>query len=167
MKFGRASVLLTVFCAVLVLPLAAPRAADAPAGELSMTGKVAHPQQYDLAKLQAMPHQEIQVSFDTEHGAEQAGFTGVPLWALIGQAGGIDDKAKGAVLRHTIKITGRDGYFVVLSTGEIAPDFGAKGALIAYQRTGEAPGANGFRLVMPGDKRGGRYVRDVVAIDIE
>lgn len=114
-----------VFCAVLILPLAAPRAADAPprelAGELSLTGKIVHPQQYGLAQLQAMPSQDVRVSFDTEHGSEQAGFTGVPLWALIGEAGGIDDKAKGAVLRHTIKVTGRDGYFVVLSPARSLP----------------------------------------------
>ena len=52
-------------------------------------------------------------------------------------------------------------------TGEIAPDFGAKPALIAYQRDTEAPGAGGLWLVMPGDKLGGRYVHDVVAIDVE
>lgn len=157
---------LAILCVVLLLPLAA-RAADAPAGELALTGKIVHPQQFDLAKLLALPSQDVQVSFDTEHGSQQTGFTGVALWVLLGEAGGIDDKAKGAVLRHTIKVTGRDGYFVMLSTGEIAPDFGAKPALIAYQRAGEAAGASGFRLVMPGDKRGGRNVRDVVAIDVE
>ncbi len=158
---------LALLCIILVLPVAAARAADAPAGELALTGKVVHPQQFDLAKLRALPSEEVQVSFDTEHGPEHAGFTGVSLWGLLGEAGGIDDKARGAVLRHTIKVTGRDGYFVVLSTGEIAPDFGAKPALIAYQRTGEAAGTSGFRLVMPDDKRGGRYVRDVVTIDVE
>jgi hypothetical protein len=158
---------LAILCTVLLLPLASIHAAEAPPGELALTGKVVHPQQFDLAKLRALPSQDVQVSFDTEPGAERAGFTGVALWALLGEVGGIDDKAKGAVLRHTIKVTGRDGYFVVLSTGEIAPDFGAKAALIAYQRAGEAAGASGFRLVMPGDKRGGRNVRDVVTIDVE
>jgi len=64
----------------------------------------------------------------------------------------------------------RHGYFpglALLSTGEIAPDFGAKQALVAYQRDDEARGAGGFRLVMPGDKHGGRNVRDVVTIDVE
>lgn len=158
---------LAIFCVVLLLPFGAAQAADAPAGELSLTGMVAHPQQFDLVKLRALPSEDVQVRFDTERGPEQAGFTGVALWALLGEAGGIDDKTKGAVLHHTIKVTGRDGYFVVLSTGEIAPDFGAKPALIAYRRAGEAAGASGFRLVMPGDKRGARYVRDVVAIDVE
>ena len=158
---------LAIFCGVLLLPCGVVQAADAPSGELSLTGRVAHPQQFDFVKLRALPSQDVQVMFDTEPGPEQADFTGVALWALLGKAGGIDDKTKGAVLRHTIKVTGRDGYFVVLSTGEIAPDFGAKPALIAYQRAGEAAGASGFRLVMPGDKRSARYVRDVVAIDVD
>ena len=98
---------------------------------------------------------------------EEASFTGVPLWTLLGEVGGIDDPAKRAELRHVIRITARDGYVVVLSTGEIAPDFGAKPALLAYQRDDEAPAAAGFRLVMPGDKRGGRYVRDVISIEVE
>ena len=66
-----------------------------------------------------------------------------------------------------IRITARDGYVVVLSIGEIAPDFGAKPALLAYRRNDEAPAAMGFRLVMPADKHGGRYVCDVISIELE
>jgi hypothetical protein len=164
MRLGR----IAVFCAVLLLPLAAPRAADAPAaGTLPLTGRVAHPQQFDLAKLQALPSQTVQVSFLTEHGEQKMSFTGVPLWALLGEAGGLADTEKSAALHHTIKISAKDGYWVVISTGEIAPDLGGKPAMIAYQRDAEAPGTSGFRLVMPGDKHGARYVHDVVAIDIE
>ena len=159
------------FCAVLLLPLAAPRAADAPpgelAGELSLTGKVVHPQQFNLEKLKALASQQVQVSFLSERGEQKMSFTGVPLWALLGEAGGLADTEKGAALHHTIKITAKDGYWVVISTGEIAPDLGGKPAMIAYQRDDEAPGASGFRLVMPGDKHGARYVRDVVTIDVE
>ena len=109
----------------------------------------------------------MQVSFEGERGAQNSSFTGVRLWTLLDKAGGIDDGAKGAELRHTSKVTGRDGYVVVLSTGEIAPEFGGKPALIAYQRDGAMLGGAGFRLVMPGDKRGGRNVRDVVTIMVE
>jgi hypothetical protein len=156
---------------LLLLPLlCGPTQAADPAAKptLSLTGKVPHPQQFDLDRLRALPSQQVQVSYETEHnGSRQASYTGVLLWSLIGEAGGIDDQARGAVLRHVIKITAQDGYVVVLSTGEIAPDFGAKPALIAYQRDTEAPGAGGLWLVMPGDKLGGRYVHDVVAIDVE
>jgi hypothetical protein len=158
---------LAFLCLTLLLPLSGGAAAADPAPSLSLTGKVKQPQQFDLDKLRALASQDVQVSFDTEHGPQQTHYTGVLLWALLDQAGGIDDAAKGAVLRHVIKITGKDGYFVVLSTGEISPDFGAKPAMIAYQRDNEAPGAGGFRLVMAGDKKGGRNVRDVVAIEVE
>jgi hypothetical protein len=39
--------------------------------------------------------------------------------------------------------------------------------MIAYQRDGAPLGGTGFRLVIPGDKHGGRSVRDVTAITIE
>jgi hypothetical protein len=130
--------LVAIFCVVLPPPFGVVQAADAPTGELSRTGMVAHPRQFDPVRLRALPSQDVQVMFDTERRPAQARCTGVALWALLGEAGGIDDKTKGAVLRHAA--TGRDGYFVVLSTGKIAPDFGTKPALIAYQRVGEAPG---------------------------
>jgi hypothetical protein len=157
---------LVFLCAVL-LPLAAPRAADAPVGALSLTGKVAHPQQFNLDRLKALASQRVQVSFLSERGEQKMGFTGVPLWALLSEAGGLADTDKSAALHHTVKITATDGYWVVISTGEIAPDLGGKPALIAYQRDDEAPGAGGFRLVMPGDKHGARYVRDITTIDVE
>ena len=156
-----------ILSVVLLLPLATARATDAPASELSLTGKIAHPQQFSLAKLKALASQQVQVSFLSERGEQKMSYTGVPLWALIGQAGGLADTEKAAPLHHTIKITATDGYWVVISTGEIAPDFGGKPAMVAYQRNDEAPGAHGFWLVMPGDKRGGRYVHDVVTIDFE
>jgi hypothetical protein len=74
-------------------------------------------------------------------------------------------RAEAAALHHTIKITATDGYFVILSTGEIAPDLGGKPALVAYQHGDDPPG--GFRLVMPGDKHGARNARDITAIDVE
>jgi hypothetical protein len=142
-----------------------PRAAVAPA--VALDGRLKHPQSLDLEALSRLPAEQLQVSFQTEHGPTTASYTGVRLWAAVAAAGGIDDDEKGAELRHVVKVTGRDGYIVVISTGEIAPDFGGKPALIAYQRNDEKPGEAGLRLVMPGDKRGGRNVPDVVAITVE
>ena len=110
---------------------------------VSLGGKVKHPRQFDLETLQKLPVQQVTVSYQAGRGVEEASFTGVPLWTLLGEAGGIDDPAKRAELRHVIRITARDGYVVVLSTGEIAPDFGAKPALLAYRRNDEALAAAG------------------------
>jgi DMSO/TMAO reductase YedYZ molybdopterin-dependent catalytic subunit len=141
--------------------------AATPAPGLVLDGKVKHPQQFSVDALRKFPAERVEVSFQTGRGIEKSTYTGVLLWTLLGEVGGIDDAAKGAELRHTISITGRDGYLVVISTGEIAPNFGGKPAMIAYERDGEELGDNGLRVVMPGDKHGGRYVRDVVEIEVK
>lgn len=144
-----------------------PGEAKTPSTGLVIDGKVKHPLRVDADVLRGLPSMRVEVSFQTAHGTEKSSYSGVLLWTLLAQAGGIDDPEKGAELRHTIDIRGRDGYSIVISTGEIAPDFGGKAAMIAYERDGEKLGSNGLRVVMPGDKRGGRYVRDVVEIEVK
>ena len=151
-----------------VLLAAAPGfAAAASADAFSVEGRVRQPQHFDLEALSKLPAEHVEVSFAGERGTTKASFTGVRLWAVLDQAGGIDDPDERASLHHIVKVTAKDGYFVILSTGEIAPDFGAKPAIVAYQRDEEPAGQAGFRLVMPGDKRGGRNVREIVKIDVE
>jgi len=143
--------------------VAGPAAAQSP--ELALEGKVRQPQHWTLEDLKKMPAEHADVSYHTDRGPVRASFTGVLLWSLIGAAGGIDDGAKNPELRHAIRITAKDGYVVVTSSGEIAPDFGAKGVIVAYERDGKP--LDELRIVMPGDKHGGRNVRDVVSINIE
>ena len=143
--------------------IAGPATAQSPT--LVLEGKVRQPQRWTLEDLKKMPAEHADVSYQTDRGPVKASFTGVLLWSLIGAAGGIDDSAKNPELRHAIRITAKDGYVVVTSSGEIAPDFGAKGVIVAYERGGKP--LDEFRIVMPGDKHGGRNVRDVVSINIE
>jgi len=150
--------------AIVALSLVAgPAAGQSPT--LMLEGKVRQPQRLTLADLKKMPAEHADVSYQTDRGPVSGSFTGVPLWSLIAAAGGIDDGAKNPELRHAIRITAKDGYVVVTSSGEIAPDFGAKGVIVAYERDGKP--LDHFRIVMPGDKHGGRNVRDVVSINIE
>ena len=150
--------------AIVALSLVAgPALAQSP--ELVLQGKVRQPQRWTLEDLKKMPAEHADVSYQTDRGPVRASFTGVLLWSLIGAAGGIDDSAKNPELRHAIRITAKDGYVVVTSSGEIAPDFGAKGVIVAYERDGKP--LDELRIVMPGDKHGGRNVRDVVSINIE
>lgn len=135
---------------------------------LALEGLLRHPQSMDLASLRRLPSDTVRVRYETARGdVVNASFTGVPLWALLQAAGGLSDTARGAEVRHIIRVTAGDAYVTVLSTGEIAPDFGARPALIAYQRDGVLLGGKGYYLVMPGDKRDSRYVSDVVSIRIE
>jgi DMSO/TMAO reductase YedYZ molybdopterin-dependent catalytic subunit len=159
---GRAIALLLALPAFAL----AASAVAAPA-ELTLDGGVKAPLHVTAETLKAMPPTELDVSFDTEHGPTKAHFTGVPLWTLIDKAGGLADPDKRAFLKHTLTITGSDGYVVVLSTGELHPEFGNKGVIVAYLRDGKEDAKEGLRLVVPGDKRGGRSVRDVVHIEVK
>jgi hypothetical protein len=152
--------------AILILLSGGAFAADSVKG-VRLEGKIKNPQPIDLATLRRLPAEQVDVAFQTDRGVTHARYAGPLLWTVLTEAGGIADDAKGAELRHTIRVTGRDGYFVLLSTGEIAPEYGATPALLAYRRDGEPLGDAGPRLVLPHDKRGSRNVRDVVSILVE
>jgi hypothetical protein len=73
-----------------------------------------------------------------------------------------------AKLRVTVMVTGADGYQVALGWGELDPEFGAAPILLAYLSDDKPMGdKQGMaRLVVPGDKRGGRYVSTVKSIEL-
>ena len=119
----------------------------------------------DPASVAQLPAVEQRVSFVTGHGTEQATYTGALLWSLLEQAGGLGTDPR-TRLRRSVAVTGRDGYVAVLALAEIDPEFEGKPVLLAYRRDGQPMGGNELRLVVPGDHRGGRSVRDVVRIEL-
>lgn len=85
-------------------------------------------------------------------------------------AGGakLPNDSNNAKLRVTVMVTGADEYQVALGWGELDPDYGAAPMLLAYSSDGQPMGdKQGMaRLVVPGDKRGGRYVSTVESIEL-
>jgi DMSO/TMAO reductase YedYZ molybdopterin-dependent catalytic subunit len=152
-----------IAAAIAAAVLLAGAAAQSPS--LMLDGKVKQPKHFALDDLKKLPAQHADVTYQTDRGPMTASFTGVLLWSLIDAAGGLDDSEKNAAVRHAIRVTAKDGYVMVTSTGEIAPDLGGKPAVVAYERDGKP--LEDFRIVMPGDKHGARNVRDVVTITIE
>ncbi|WP_158745880.1 hypothetical protein [Acidisphaera sp. L21] len=112
----------------------------------------------DLAKLPAIT---LPVGFATEHGPRQAVFEGPLLWTVLDQAHAI---AKGGPVRHVVGITGQDGYTATLALGEVSPDFEGKQVIVAERMDGKQ--LDHPRLVVPGDKKGGRSVHDVIRIAV-
>jgi hypothetical protein len=54
-----------------------------------------------------------------------------------------------------------------VALGEIAPHFAGRQIQLADQENGAPLPNRALRLVVPGDVAGGRWVRDVVRIDVE
>jgi len=152
----------TLAAAALLVCLAIPAFADDAA--VAVGGQVQHPGPVTIADLQKLPATSVPVSFATDKGPEGATYTGALLWTVIGNAGPIDAPGKNTKLRHTYLVTASDGYAVALSEGELDPNFEGKSVILAYEKDGKPAG---IRLIVPGDKHGGRAVRDVVKIDVQ
>lgn len=118
-----------------------------------------------LAQLRALPATNMTVSFQGEHGQEQATYSGALLWTVLEHAGMIDPAPPRDHVRQVVTVTGVDGYKSVLALAEIDPSFEGKAVLLADVRNG-TPIQDHPRLIVPGDRRGGRSVRDVVSIAV-
>jgi len=149
--------------AALLVPAGRPPPAFGQA--IAITQSVEQTHGVDVAEIERLPAVEQRVSFQTGRGAEQASYTGALLWSVLEGAGVLGSEPRSRV-RRVVKVTGRDGYSAALSLAEIDPEFEGKQVMLAYRRDGEPIPGNELRLVVPGDRRGGRSVRDVVKIEL-
>ena len=153
-------------------------------------GELNNPTTYNLQKLRnlqdALKKQnpalvtEVTVNFQTGSGLQTETYYGVPLWELINNpkaGGGLKPgnsgvNSKNSFLRQYVLVDATDCYGAVVAIGEIQPNFEGKRVLVAFAKKGNdgkiVPLTDeGFaRLVVPGDKAGGRYVSNVTNIVI-
>src|ERR1700730_12667704 len=138
--------------------------------QLSLSGAVQTPGVYTLSSLEALPATTETVTYLAGGTPVTATFTGVSIWTLLTDAGIVTDPAiKNDILNYYVLATGSDGYEAIFSLGELDPMFGGTGApdLIAYLQDGMPLGADGFaRVVVPGDDFGGRYVSNLVSLQV-
>jgi ABC-type molybdate transport system substrate-binding protein len=99
-----------------------------------------------------------------EHGGE-ATWRGPSLWDVLADAGAVDAKKPAEAVRLVVRVTGADGYVAAFALGEVSPEFAGKPLELALERDGKALALP--RLVVPGEKRAGRSVRDVVRIEVQ
>jgi Oxidoreductase molybdopterin binding domain len=140
-------------------------AGPAPDSGLLIEAGPQHELRITPADLGRFPRVEERVSFEGEHGRTTATYAGVKLWTLLEQAGGLATMPRDRAGKVLIA-TGRDGYTAALALGELDPTFEGKEVLIAAMADGRPMADGGLRLVVPGDQRGGRSVRDVVRIEV-
>jgi DMSO/TMAO reductase YedYZ molybdopterin-dependent catalytic subunit len=147
---------------------AAPAADDAPAvSAITVTGAVEHEGDVSIDELRKLPTTAETVFFHTGHGGTMGSFTGATLWSLLQKVGLRTDPAvRNELLHKYIVAVGSDGYYAVLALAEIHPEFGGDQVIVAYEQDGKPLGDGGARLIVPGDKGGGRNVMKLKSIAV-
>lgn len=135
---------------------------------ITIDGAVVHPQALTLADLKRDDATTEAVSQRAGKGRLAGSFTGVALWTLLQRAVIKVSSARNELMRHTILVTGSDGYATVLSVAEIDPEFGGERAIIAYAKDGQPLSERrGFaRLIFPGEQSAGRAIGGVATITV-
>lgn len=137
-------------------------------GSFEVVGNVKHRLVLNTAVLALLPSQELTVTFLSGSTEETQTFKGPLLTDVLQLAGPqFDPAVKNDKLRHYVFTTGSDGYQALVAYGELDPDFGGKQILLATTQDGQSLADQGPRLVVSGDKRGGRYVSGVVRVRLD
>ena len=124
----------------------------------------------NLATLKSYPSVTETVTYLSGGSPVTDTFTGVPVWNLLSQLGATQND----ILTKYLTATGSDGYNVLFSLAEFDPKLGAPAypmeAIVAYaDSNGDlmSPTGSGFaRLVIPGDNFGGRFVSNLVDLEV-
>jgi DMSO/TMAO reductase YedYZ molybdopterin-dependent catalytic subunit len=119
----------------------------------------------DHAALAGMPRSSITAATHDEKPGE---WQGVSLEEIVHRAGVPEGAAmRGRAMTRLVRVTASDGYQVMFSAGELDPAFGNTQVILAEQKDGQPLSKDGpYRLVVPGDKRAARWVRNVTTIEV-
>jgi hypothetical protein len=113
-----------------------------------------------------LPHEAVDV---IDHGGAQVRFEGVPAREILKLAGAPMGKEMcGANLALYVVAEAKDGYRVVYSLTEFDNGFTDTTILIADKRDGKSlsDDEGPLRIVVPGEKRQGRWTRQLVALKL-
>jgi DMSO/TMAO reductase YedYZ molybdopterin-dependent catalytic subunit len=137
---------------------------------LEVRGDVTNPRHIDAAELRKLPRAETRTP-DPHNPGKEIVYSGTPLIEVL-KAGGLRLDSGEAGFRETVTITvlvdGSDGYRAVFALAELSPDFTDHVILLADTKDGQPlpPREGPFRIVVPGEKRPARWVRQVTAVGV-
>jgi len=120
----------------------------------------------DEKALAAMPRVTVQAG---AHGDAPSAWEGVALVEVLRAEGAPLGKAlRGDALANYVRVTATDGYQVVFSLGELDADMGAAKVVLVDRHEGKPLDAKDgpLRLVVPGDQRPARWIRNVTTIEL-
>jgi len=137
---------------------------------LGLNGGVQKHAVFRLADLQARGATRVTISFFGAGSFQTKTYIGVPLIDLLNEAVVITDPSrKNDILRKYVSVRGSDCYESIIAVANLLPNCGAQQVLIAYA-TGDGAQLDSSerfaRLIVVGDKQGGRLVSNVQAITV-
>lgn len=113
----------------------------------------------------ALPRAEAKLA--DMHGGREKRYSGVAMRDVLLKAGApLGDKFRGPATGVVVRC--KDGYTVLFSLAEFDDAFSDRTILLADREDGGMlpPSAAPLRIISPGDKRGARSARQVVAIEV-
>lgn len=125
-------------------------------------GKAQH---FDRTALAKLPQHAVHAE---AHG-KAVDCTGPNLIDVLGAVGAASGEAlRGRNLSLYVRVSAADGYRAVFALAELDPGFRSDVPIVSAACDGHALDAKDgpFRLVVPGEKRPARWVRQVTAIDV-
>ena len=155
--------IVTLFAALSII--AVPLRAQGSAASVELIGRSGAVRSVSAAELAGMTRREVQATSHQVTGT----FAGVPisdLLALVGAPRG--DSLRGPALATYVQVEAADGYRVVFALAELDPGFTDRVVLLADRKDGAPLTARDgpFQLVVPGEKRPARWVRQVRRIRV-
>jgi DMSO/TMAO reductase YedYZ molybdopterin-dependent catalytic subunit len=138
---------------------------------LEIRGDVTNPRRIDAAELRKLPRAETH-TLDPRNPGKEIVYSGTPLIEVL-KAGGLKLDSGEAGFRETASITvlvdGSDGYRAAFALAELSPDLTDRVILLADAKDGQPLSSREgpFRIVVPGEKRPTRWVRQVTAVEVK
>jgi hypothetical protein len=143
---------------------------ERPVGSVVITGELEDRLFLTFEQFEALPLtlHTLTVTFQAGQAVEQHTFTGFLLIDVMNfLKPQFDPDVRNDRLRFYVSATGTDDYQAIVAWGEFDPGFENKQIMLAVTQDGNTLAAEGVRLVVPNDIRGGRYVSlvDTVRLD--
>jgi hypothetical protein len=134
---------------------------------VTVGGAVAQPYTLSDSVMATLPQVTVRAA---DHGQPEAAYSGVTLRDVVAKAGAPTGMAiRGPALATYIVCSAADNYRVVFALAELDSAFSDRTVLVATKRDGQPLGERDghFRLIVPGDQRPARWLRQLTAITIK
>ena len=161
-----------ILCFTTFLPLlpvfgqSAPSSVPAGGARLSINGEVERPLTLTHADLAKLPRHTARA---IDHDGVEATFEGTPLVDILRSVGvKLGEQLRGPELTTYVLVKAADNYQVVFSLAELDPGFTDRVIFLAERRDGNPLSAKEgpLRIIVPGEKRHARWVRQVETLTI-